>query len=133
MKFEIELDEVKIYEMVVAKIYETIGYQVRERVEKVVKDELRHAIRYRANEHIDALLKDFTLPDGRTFKEYLTALVMSPGGEKRIPWSERPKLVALAEERLWRETESLFREIAQPQIDDLKNKIRTTLIDKILA
>lgn len=135
MKIEVEIDEKKVFDAVVTKISENLMYEAKHMVEQTVKAQIRDALQRRAREHVDELLKDFKLPDGRTFKEYVENLLWAPSRKPghELPWNERPALMRAMEERLWRETQSMFNEIAKPALDDLKKRLRERLVAEIIS
>lgn len=132
MKIEIEIDEALVTKAVIDKLVERFEYQVRLDVEQAVKDSIRVTLQNKAREHVTEILKDFRLPDGRTFKEYLEQILLRRDNQPvPMTWREQPKLFKIIEDRLWRDTEQLFREIAQPVLEEYKTKLRANFAQRL--
>lgn len=132
MKIEIEIDEELVTKAVIDKLVERLEYRVRTDVEQAIKDSIRVTLQNKAREHVTELLKDFRLPDGRTFKEYIEQMLLRRDEQPTpMSWREQPKLFKIIEERLWRDTEQLFREIAQPVLEEYKTKLRANFAQRM--
>lgn len=136
MKIEVEIDEEKIQNEIVERLQERFFHQMSYQVDRTIKEDIRDVLKAKAREEVSAILKDFTLPDGRTFRQYVENLLWAPSRGTppiEIPWADRPHLLRVIEERLWRESRALFEEIAQPALKELKEKLREKFIKDLLA
>lgn len=130
MKIEVEIDEDKIYKMVVDKLYDTLLYNARNQVEQAVRLELVGKLREQARVHLAGIMKEFTLPDGRTFRQYMEEALTKP---KSTTWGERPKIQQLVDDYLYRQADSVFRELVEPHLKEFKEKLRDNIFSRILG
>jgi hypothetical protein len=128
VKIEIEIDEQKITEAVVAKIHETLIWQAKQDVEKMVKQEVVQSVRIVARETINGILNAYTLPDGRTFKKYVSDLF-----ERAVSYGERPRVTTMVEEILNNYARHIYVELVEPHAKAFKEDLKKKLADHVFA
>jgi len=128
MKVEIELDDTEVLRLLTDKLAERFRYQADEHVKRMLGLAFMEDIRARVRKELDEIFPTLVLPDGRTFREFVRDLILAV--HRRTYGHER--LTALIEDRIWKESERIFAEVLQPHLEEVKEKIRDTVFNKLM-
>jgi hypothetical protein len=129
MKIEIELDEKAIEAAVVAQVVARLRLEAFSTMEKMVKDVILTEVRSALRERASVLLKDLVLEDGRTLKQYVLDRI---NGRKLGSIHERLGVEGLIDGIIRNHSATWFRELVEPHMAKVKDRIREDFIDRLL-
>jgi hypothetical protein len=127
MKIEIDIDAERIHRDVVDRIVAWAASEIKDEVQRLVKASILSELREQAKGHVRDILVEFVLPDGRSFKNYITDLLTKPGA-----YQERPRLMELAATSVRDYGKQWWTEIFEQHMPDLKESLRKQLMDTTL-
>jgi len=128
MKLEVEIDAERIHREVVQSVTAWAYSEVKDEVQRLVKATIVTQLKEQAKVHAAEILKEYVLPDGRTFKQYVEDLILKPSG----PFNERPKLLAMAADTVSSYCKQWWQEIFIDHMPAMKESLRKQLLDTTL-
>ena len=125
MEININIDEKEIVKKIVETCVNCMYTDVKHQVMVEIKSVIVTEVRKQAQNHVAEILSNYTLPDGRSFHQYLTDLLTS-GKEG---WCSKPRLQTYMDEKVSSVAKELWNDLFEKQLPIMKEEIQKNLLN----
>lgn len=124
----VEIDDKALIEHLVSRMNFAYEAGFKEAVQKEIQAVIIREYRERIKAEAARIVETVTLPDGRTFKDYVRDLMLRPGSGA---YAQRPRAMELIDNLLNTQTKIWFEEILGPHIEALREGMLRRLIERL--
>jgi hypothetical protein len=131
MKVEIEIDENRVFEEVVKRLYDHMRYSLEQKFDQAIKGEIVTALLIEVRALTKAKIPFITLSDGQTIEQYIDNLLFKRTMESG-DWKKRSRIQQIVDEQIYQHAQQIFRDMCEPHIKRLKEGVLKGVVEEIL-